>query len=148
MEGVVSFDQKMLLRTSLKFCRCMSIKVCRGGETKLLLPYALVNGHQDCECICLCLTSCCSEEIDAWQMSQTKSSGSGLYALTSIFLAGHHQGFATKKEKKRNVFELKCINKSSVFCGYKRIHLSNGQLYAQNIYIACKIFAFKMKLTR
>ena len=74
--------------------------MCRGGETKLLLPYALVDGHQDCECICLCLTSCCSEEIDAQQMSQTKSSGSGLCAATSVFLVGRHRGFATKKEKK------------------------------------------------
>ena len=100
LEGVVSFDPKMLLRTSLEFCGCVSIKVHRGGETKLLLPYAFVNGHQDCECICLCLPSCCSEEIDARQMSQMKSSGSGLCASTSVLLVGHHQGFATKKEKK------------------------------------------------
>ena len=88
------------LRTSLQFCGCMSIKVHHSGETKLLLPYAHVDGHQDCECICLCLTSYCSEEIDVWQMSQMKSSGSGLCASTSIFLVGRHQGFATKKEKK------------------------------------------------
>ena len=88
----------MWLRASMEFCRCVSIKVHHGGETKLLLPAALVlvDGHQDCKCICLYLTSCCSEEIDVWHMSHMKFSGSGLCASASVFLAGHRQGFAAK----------------------------------------------------